>query len=105
MLAFPKISMREDRLVTATDLHPQLRAGVALSGSRDVPRRGLACRKEVALDQTGRSFPLGATVFAKGANFSVFSRRASRVELLLFDDAAAPQPARVIELDPRTQRR
>jgi glycogen operon protein len=58
----------------------------------------------VALDQTGRSFPLGATVFAKGANFSVFSRRASRVELLLFDDATAPQPARVIELDPRTQR-
>lgn len=51
----------------------------------------------MAVDQTGRSFPLGATVFAEGANFSVFSRRASRVELLLFDDAAAPQPARVIE--------
>jgi glycogen operon protein len=26
------------------------------------------------------------------------------VELLLFDDVAAPQPARVIELDPRTHR-
>jgi len=53
---------------------------------------------------TGRSFPLGATVFGEGVNFSVFSREASRVELLLFDDAVAARPARVIELDPRTHR-
>jgi len=53
---------------------------------------------------TGRSFPLGASVLAGGVNFSVFSRQATRVELLLFDDAAATHPARVIELDPRTHR-
>ena len=53
---------------------------------------------------TGRSFPLGATVIGEGVNFSVYSRQASRVELLLFDDAAATHPARVIELDPRTHR-
>jgi glycogen operon protein len=53
---------------------------------------------------TGRSFPQGATVLAEGVNFSVFSREASRVELLLFDDAAAAHPTRVIELDPRTHR-
>src|SRR6516165_6090346 len=52
----------------------------------------------------GRSFPLGATVLGEGVNFSVFSREASRVDLLLFDDFAAAHPARVIELDPRTQR-
>jgi len=52
----------------------------------------------------GRSFPLGATVLGEGVNFSVFSRQASRVDLLLFDDFAAAHPARVIELDPRTQR-
>ena len=52
----------------------------------------------------GRSFPLGATVLSDGVNFSVFSREASRVDLLLFDDAAATRPARVIELDPRTHR-
>ena len=52
----------------------------------------------------GRSFPLGATVLADGVNFSVFSREASRVELLLFDDPAATHPARVIELDPRAHR-
>jgi glycogen operon protein len=52
----------------------------------------------------GLSFPLGATVLADGVNFSVFSREASRVDLLLFDDPAATRPARVIELDPRTHR-
>ena len=50
----------------------------------------------------GRSFPLGATVLGGGVNFSVFSRQATRVELLLFDEAAATHPARVIALDPRT---
>jgi isoamylase len=50
----------------------------------------------------GRSFPLGATVLGDGVNFSVYSRQASRVDLLLFDDAAAAQPTRVIELDART---
>jgi isoamylase len=52
----------------------------------------------------GRSFPLGATVLTEGVNFSVFSRQATRVDLLLFDDAAATRPAQVIELDVRTHR-
>jgi isoamylase len=66
--------------------------------------RQFAARQRVSVDQTGRSFPLGATVLDDGVNFSVFSRQASRVELLLFDDAAAPHPTRVIELDARTHR-
>jgi glycogen operon protein len=53
---------------------------------------------------TGQSFPLGATVGPRGVNFSVFSRRATRVELLLFDNAAQAQPTRVIALDPRKHR-
>jgi isoamylase len=53
---------------------------------------------------TGGSFPLGATIVPGGVNFSVFSRRASRVELLLFDCARATHPAHVIALDPRTHR-
>jgi isoamylase len=52
----------------------------------------------------GRSFPLGASVLTEGVNFSVFSRQATRVDLLLFDDAAATRPARAIELDARTHR-
>ena len=39
-----------------------------------------------------------------GVNFSVFSRQATRVELLLFDCAEAATPAQVIDLDPRTHR-
>ena len=57
-----------------------------------------------AASDEGRSFPLGATVLGDGVNFSVFSREASRVDLLLFDDPAAAHPARVIELDPRSHR-
>ena len=52
----------------------------------------------------GRGFPLGATVLGEGVNFSVFSRQASRLDLLLFDDAAATHPTRVVELDPRAHR-
>jgi isoamylase len=52
----------------------------------------------------GQSFPLGATVLPGGVNFSVFSRQATRVEVLLFDSAAAAQPTQVIDLDPRTHR-
>jgi len=61
-------------------------------------------RASQRLVDRGRSFPLGATVLAEGVNFSVFSRQASRVDLLLFDDAADTHPARVIELDARTHR-
>jgi glycogen operon protein len=78
-------------------------SSIVSSGVREVPRTDARFR-QVTANKTGHSFPLGATVFADGVNFSVFSRQASRVELLLFDDVAAPTPARVIELDVRTHR-
>jgi isoamylase len=53
---------------------------------------------------TGQSSPLGATVVAGGVNFSVFSRNASRIELLLFDRADDAQPSRVIAIDAETNR-
>ena len=34
----------------------------------------------------GQPFPLGATWDGRGTNFSLFSERAERVELCLFDD-------------------
>jgi glycogen operon protein len=58
----------------------------------------------ISASHTGRSFPLGATILPGGVNFSVFSRQATRVEVLLFDDPAAAQPTSVIDLDPRTHR-
>ena len=54
--------------------------------------------------EAGTSAPLGATVQPGGVNFSVFAKSATVVELLLFDDGEAAQPARVIPLDPRRHR-
>ncbi len=48
----------------------------------------------------GKSFPLGATVYADGVNFCLFSQNAEGIELLLFDTANAAQPTRIIKLDP-----
>ncbi|HVN37311.1 MAG TPA: glycogen debranching protein GlgX [Myxococcota bacterium] len=52
----------------------------------------------------GRSFPLGATPVEGGVNFCVFSSGASRLELLLFDDAGDAEPTEVIRLDPDLHR-
>jgi glycogen operon protein len=53
---------------------------------------------------SGQSFPLGATVVDGGVNFCVFSRKASAVELLLFDGACDADPAHVLRLDARRHR-
>jgi len=50
----------------------------------------------------GKSFPLGATVYPSGVNFSVFARGNTGVELLLFDQADDSCPSRTITLDPVT---
>jgi glycogen operon protein len=52
----------------------------------------------------GRSFPLGATLDRRGANFSLFAKHSRAAQLLLFDSADAPSPSRVIDLDPRINR-
>ena len=54
--------------------------------------------------RSGVSAPLGATVLPDGVNFSVFSKHAVLLELLLFDDENAKQPARVIPLDANKHR-
>src|SRR5215813_4624235 len=52
----------------------------------------------------GRSSPLGATISPVGVNFSIFSRTASVVELLLFDREDDDRPARVVRFDPALNR-
>src|SRR5271166_4310598 len=49
--------------------------------------------------QAGTSYPLGSSVGAGGVSFSVFSRSATLVELLLFDREGDTEPSRVIALD------
>jgi glycogen operon protein len=52
----------------------------------------------------GSSAPLGATITDGGVNFSVFSKRAVEIDLLLFDDVDAARPEREIRLDPVANR-
>jgi len=47
----------------------------------------------------GQSYPLGATVYPDGVNFSVYSKRGTAVDLLFFDAADDHQPSQVIHLD------
>jgi glycogen operon protein len=56
------------------------------------------------VESTGRSSPLGATVLPGGVNFSVYSRNASGVEVLLFNREDDMQPERMITIDPATNR-
>ena len=52
----------------------------------------------------GSSSPLGATIIEGGANFSLFSRGATGVELLFFDNESDARPSRVIPIDPAANR-
>ena len=67
---------------------------------RAVPARAAALR----MHQTGKSSPLGATVVPGGVNFSLYSRDASGVELLFFNQPEDTKAARAIVLDPVSNR-
>jgi len=60
------------------------------------PEKPLAVNTE----GTGESAPLGGTIVPGGVNFSLFSRSALDVELLLFDREDDAVPGRVIHFDP-----
>jgi len=65
------------------------------AGSRDTA---------VECESASYSYPLGPTLTASWANFSVFSAHATHVEIVFFDYADAKQPARVIKLNPALNR-
>jgi isoamylase len=52
----------------------------------------------------GKPLPLGATIEPEGVQFAAFSRNATAVHLLLFDDPEDAFPGQEIELDPRLNR-
>jgi glycogen operon protein len=52
----------------------------------------------------GEAAPLGASVRDGGVNFSVFSKNATQIDLLLFPDEQAVEPVRVITLDAHRHR-
>ena len=82
-------------------------AGPVAEGSRVVTvakqiQRGSL--PSASAESIGRSYPMGATVIEGGVNFSLFSRTATGVELLLFDREDDASPSRVIPIDPVTNR-
>ncbi len=56
-------------------------------------------RPDAFAESVGRSCPMGATFMEEGVNFSLFSRTATRVELLFFDRVDDASPSRVIPID------
>ena len=52
----------------------------------------------------GQPIPLGATVTPNGVNFAIFSRHATHVWLMLFDEPTDALPSHEFELDPLTNR-
>jgi isoamylase len=69
--------------------------------AKQLPMRSNASR---SITQRGTSSPLGATPCRDGVNFSVFSKHATGVELLLFDRVDDAKAARVIRIDPAANR-
>lgn len=57
-----------------------------------------------ALPSVGTSTPLGATIVDRGVNFSLFSRTATSLELVLFQKADDAKPSRVVRFDPAANR-
>lgn len=54
--------------------------------------------------RAGSRFPAGASAGADGVNFRIFSRHATRVELLLYAAADSSAPFQVVALNPETHR-
>ena len=52
----------------------------------------------------GSAFPLGATLTGEGVNFAVYSKNASKIDLLFFDAVDVAMPSRVISLNPHRHR-
>ena len=53
---------------------------------------------------TGHRYPPGATAGGGGTNFSIFSRHATAVQLLLYEKPDSSRPFQVIDLDPAVNR-
>jgi glycogen operon protein len=51
----------------------------------------------------GRSYPLGASFDGKGVNFAIYSERATKVELCLFDRATGARERETLTLPERTE--
>src|SRR5438093_5031308 len=79
-------------------------AGGSIRREATVGRSVAAMNVMSSVSSIGRAFPLGATVVDGGVNFSLFSRSGAGVDLLFFDRDDDPRPARLIHIDPASNR-
>jgi glycogen operon protein len=56
-------------------------------------------RKNLNSEVHGSSYPLGATIYDEGTNFSIFCKHGSSVSLLFFNGINDIEPSRVVELN------
>jgi isoamylase len=76
-----------------------MRRSVEAAISPAKTRMSYSLRRDLSRDADAH--PLGATVDKEGVNFSVFSRNATAVELLLFNKHDDVQPFQIIKLEPQ----
>ena len=81
-----------------------VRPGVAQSDAVGAATQGAREAAAAVSVKTGRSSPLGPTVYSSGVNFSLYSRDALCVDLLFFDREDDSRPSRTISLDPTLHR-
>ena len=67
-------------------------------------KQGNGALDSAAASLPGESAPLGASPLPAGVNFSVYSRHAQGIELILFDSVDDRRPARVVRMDPVANR-
>jgi glycogen operon protein len=60
--------------------------------------------KKYSIIDIGQAFPIGATILQKGVNFCIYSKSATRVELLLFEHTESDTPYETIVLNKEQQR-
>ena len=60
--------------------------------------------REAPVTERGSPLPLGVRCDPAGANFALFSRHATAIELLIFDSRFAPSPSVRVALDPLVHR-
>lgn len=90
-----------DRRLSGQFIVPDIDGRPVLCYALPTKMEGKGKSRRTVTPRWGSSFPLGATVYPDGVNFSVFSKGARAVDILLFEDAADASPAHVVSLTAR----
>src|SRR6476469_8341160 len=101
--------MKRERARRRTRRLRQLKWFRRLEGRADtvtltIARPGASSSQRSATAGAGSAAPLGTMVTPEGVNFSVFSKRATSIDLLLFDRVDDGKASRMIRLDPAVHR-